>query len=237
MLIDVFITTCGRPELFSKSLKSFLENTPRALYRLTLVVDGAVEKGTDSNLFAAADHVLWHNRALGLGPSINQALSHIANLNTYFDNVKSDFICMCQDDIEYAPDWLERLLKAYTIYSRVHKLGFATGHNAPEHAEKKEIKFGKETIFLKPWIRATQMLAPTDYFLSMYPISRIDPETGRERARPHGGMGSSVDWWFIRNHPNSVCRSGRTNLVYPGLVKHFGYDKSSWLDRPLPEDP
>jgi glycosyltransferase involved in cell wall biosynthesis len=235
MLTDIFITTCGRPELFSQSFQSLLDNTDRKLYRLTLVVDGGQEKGTNYALFDKADHVLWHNASLGLGPSINQALSHINNLNLYYDNNKSNFICMCQDDILYANEWLEKLLKVHNLFSRTKKLGFATGHLAPEHKEKTEIKFGNETLYFKPWIRATQMLAPADYWMSMYPISRIDPETGRERARPHGGMGSSVDWWLVRDHPNSVCNSGRTNIVYPGLIKHIGYKESTWLDRELPE--
>lgn len=237
MLVDIFITTSGRVDLFKESFLSFLSATPRELYRLTVVVDGkAVESDYGSLLFANADHILWHDKNLGLGPSINQALSHISSLNAYFDNAKSDFVCMLQDDVVYEKGWLEKLLKAYGAYSKVKKLGFASGHNAPEHTVKEEIKFGKDTLLLKPWIRATNMLAPTDYFLSMYPISRIDPETGRERARPHNGMGSSVDWWFIRNHPNSVCKTGRVNLVYPGLIKHIGFDKSTWLSRDLPED-
>lgn len=69
----------------------------------------------------------------------------------------------------------------------------------------------------------------------MWPISRIDPETGRERGKPNDGMGSSVDWWFIRNHKNSVCKTGRTNLVMPGLLVHIGYKDSTWLKRELPE--
>jgi hypothetical protein len=90
-------------------------------------------------------------------------------------------------------------------------------------------------MILKDWIRAANIFGRHDYWMSMYPISRIDPETGRERAKPNDGMGSGVDWWFIRNHPNSVCKTGRTNLVIPGLLQHMGYDKSTWLQRELPE--
>ncbi len=235
-MIDIFITTCGRQELFKKSFESFLKSTNKDLYRLTLVVDGGKEKGTDYSLFDQADHVLWHNVSLGLGPSINQALCHINNLNTYFDNNKSSFICMIQDDVEYQNGWLDKLIKVYSIFSRTHKIGFVTGHEAPEHATTGTIQFGKDTLLLKPWIRATNMMATTEYFLSMYPIPRMDPETGRERARPHGGMGSSVDWWFIRNHVNSVCKSGRINIVYPGLIKHVGDTTSTWYKGTLPEN-
>ena len=71
----------------------------------------------------------------------------------------------------------------------------------------------------------------------MYPIHPFDPETGRKRAKPNDGMGSGVDWWFIRNHDNSVCKTGKTCLVLPGLVKHLGYNQSTWLQngREMPE--
>ena len=234
-LVDIFITTSGRVELFEKSFKSFLEATPRELYRLTIVIDGGMEKGHSGEAFLHADHVLWHKNCLGLGPSINQALSHIATLNSYFDNQKSDFICMLQDDVEYTPQWLEKLLKVHGMFHKSKKLGFVSGHEAPEHERTSELKYGQDTLYFKPWIRATNMMATTEYFLSMFPIPRIDPETGRERARPHNGMGSSVDWWFIRNADNSVCKTGRTNLVYPGLIKHVGNKDSTWYKGILPE--
>jgi len=235
-MIDLFITTHGRQDLFKKSLSSLLSSTDRTQYRLTIVVDGGISQGTEKSCFDEADHVLWHKESLGLGPSINQALIHISNLNTYFDNNKSHFICMVQDDIEYEKGWLDKLVKVHSLFSRTHKIGFVSGHNAPEHATVGEIKFGKDTLLLKPWIRATNMFTTAEYFLSMYPIPRMDPETGRERARPHGGMGSSVDWWLIRNHPNSVCKSGRVNIVWPGLIRHIGDKSSTWLGRDLPED-
>ncbi len=244
MLVDIFITTTQRSvDLFSRSIEDLVSKTNKLKtpYRLTVVFDGQSEysgsfKPSDIAKSGIDYFIVNLKDPKGLGTGINLALSHINTLNTYFDNQKSDFICYCQDDILYRDGWLEKLLKAYNAYSKVKKLAFATGHNAPEHPRRAEMKYGSDTIYLKDWIRATQMLAPTDYWMSMYPISRMDPETGRERARPHGGMGSSVDWWFVRNHPNSVCRSGRTNLVYPGLITHIGADKSTWLDRALPED-
>ena len=234
-MIDLFITTCGRQEMFKRSLESLLNSCDRNLYRLTIVVDGGYEKETDYILFKEADHVLWHNKCLGLGPSINQALCHINNLNIYFDDNKSNFICMCQDDIEYEKDWLNKLVKIYNLFSRTNKIGFVTGHEAPEHKTTGTIQFGKDALLLKPWIRATNMMTTTDYFLSMYPIPRIDPEHGRERGKPNDGLGSGVDWHFIRVSPNSVCKTGKINIVYPGLIKHIGYDKSTWLNRSLPE--
>jgi len=233
---DLFITTFGRKELFERSLNSLLENTDRKLFNLTVVVDGGTVKESSSKSFEYADTVLWNKNNLGLGPSINLALAHISASNNYFDNNKNEYICMVQDDVIYSPGWLEKLIRVHRAYSTVKKIGFVSGHDAPEHPRRGEIKFGQDVLYLKDWIRATNMLAEREYFLSMFPIPRIDPETGRERGKPNNGMGSSCDWWLIRNHSNSVCKSGRTNIVYPGLIKHIGFDRSTWLDRPLPEN-
>jgi glycosyltransferase involved in cell wall biosynthesis len=236
-MIDIFITTYKREEVFKQSLKSLLESTNRDLFRLTVVVDGG---GSDFSardyVFQNADYVLWNHKNIGVGPSVNNVLSHIGSLNDYFDNSQKNFICYCQDDVVYEKGWLEKLIKIYSLFSRKYDIGFVSGHNAPEHATKEKIKFGKDELLLKPWIRATNMFAEREYFLSMLPIARIDPETRRERAKPNDGIGSGIDWWFIRNHPNSVCKSGKINLVYPGLIKHIGYNKSTWHENELPED-
>jgi len=137
-----------------------------------------------------------------------------------------------QDDVLYSNGWLEKLSSKYLQLLHPLKLGFASGIECVEHPAKKDLGNG---MVLKDWIRATCMMATHSYWMSMWPIPKIDPETGRERGRPHDGMGSSVDWWFIRNHSNSVCKTGRTNLVMPGLLQHIGYKDSTWLKRELPE--
>ena len=253
MLADVFITTYKRPWLLKRSLESLFENTDKDLFRLTIVWDGVddEERCGDEEMhgtwtrdvlesYEPIDHVLVHNENLGLGPSINQALAHIAVLNGYYTepmhaqdiSQQAEFICYCQDDLLYSDGWLEKLAKFFMIFKDQYNLGFASGVECVEHKVKKEISGG---MLLKDWIRAAQMFSTREYWMSMWPISRNDPETGMIRAKPNDGMGSGVDWWFIRNHKNSVCKTGRTNLVIPGLVKHMGYKESTWLDRELPE--
>lgn len=252
MLADVFITTKGRIELFEMSLRSFRECTKRESFRLTVVVD---DGGLSHRRFMSLqtfddviDHVLVHRENLGLGPSINQALAHIRALNEWFEgwgqpgrpplleaidpSQITSFICYCQDDLLYTSGWLERLAKLFSIFENEHALGFASGLECPEHPVKKEIGGG---LLLKDWIRAGMLFGRREYWMKMFPIPRFDPETGAVRAKPSGGIGSGVDWHFIRNHPDSVCRTNRTCLVVPGLVKHLGYGQSTWLARELPE--
>lgn len=185
------------------------------------------------------DHVLLHKENMGLGPSINQALAHITALNLWnADPVVpeiskvSEFICYNQDDLLYTPGWLTKLTILFMANEKKFKLGFASGLECVEHPSHQDIGGG---LVLKKWIRAAQMFGRRDYWMSMYPIPRFDPETRRVRAKPNDGIGSGVDWHFIRNHENSVSRTDRNCLVVPGLVKHLGYKESTWLDRELPE--
>jgi hypothetical protein len=239
MLADIFITTCGRPKLLERSLGSFRECTPRDQYRLTVVVDGNIDSmmiESESVLMMKfsniIDHALVGRTNRGLGPSINMALAHIDALKWWDGDEAPPLTVYLQDDVLYTKGWLETLSQRYLQLKGPLKLGFASGIECPEHPVRQNLGQGMVT---KDWIRATCMMSTHEYWMSMFPISRIDPETGRERGKPNDGMGSSVDWWFVRNHPNSVCKTGRTNLVMPGLLQHAGYRDSTWLKRELPE--
>lgn len=251
LIADIFVTckpTEERAQLTRRSLLSLLENTSRDQFRLTLCVDG---HGYDWNSIAALDaagspdYVITSCENEGLGPTINRALAHIRSIGDWHSDPLvgnptriPPYIVMCQDDLLYTKDWLPILASRYRAYGLQYRLGFASGVECIEHPIKQVLTSrpdGSPEIVLKDWIRASQMMATREYWQSLIPIPAFDPETGRLRAKPNNGMGSGVDWWLIRNHPNSVCKSGRTNLVMPGLVQHMGYDKSTWLKRELPE--
>jgi hypothetical protein len=186
------------------------------------------------------DHRIVHTENLGLGPSINEALVHIDALKRW-DSSPSPLTVYVQDDVLFNQYWLEVLSERFFQLERPLNLGFASGHQAVEHendtrAEKKDLgNIRGYPQYTNKYIRATCMMARHDYWMSMWPIPRIDPETGQERGKPHAGMGSGVDWHFVRVHPKSVCRTGKTNLIIPGLVRHAGYKDSTWLKRELPE--
>jgi hypothetical protein len=243
LITDIFVTIKpGRDELTLRSLESLLKNTNRSEFRLTLCFDGDND-GSSGDIHAflheCADYVLMSNANEGLGPTINAAVAHNKTVNDWYahpthgDPSKvTPLLTMCQDDLIYSKDWLPILASRFFAYEKTMKLGFASGVECVEHPVKQVL--GQQLV-TKDWIRASQMMGRREYWESMMPIPRFDPETGRVRAKPNDGMGSGVDWWLIRNHENSVCRSGRTNLVVPGLVVHAGYDRSTWLDRELPE--
>lgn len=241
----------GGYDLLCRSMRSFAEHTDPTDYRLTVVDDtGCVDDGKMVPWGSAQslvilrqlevelpglhfDHVIAHRENLGLAPSINQGLVHVDALKRW-DGTQDDGLTLyLQDDVLFhTKGWLPHLVKYFLLYERQHKLGFASGIESIEHPMRSDLGNG---FLLKDWVRATCLLGRHRYFMSMWPTSRIDPETGQERGRPHDGLGSSVDWWWVRNHENSVCKTGRTNLVMPGLLTHLGYDRSTWLKRELPE--
>jgi glycosyltransferase involved in cell wall biosynthesis len=241
VIADIFITTKNRALLLAQSLESLFECTSKDEVRITLVRDGdyAVTRTVADEFAGKIDYVLTSYENEGLGPGINMALAHIDAINrwwghpTHGDPTKvAPFVVYCQDDLLYTPGWLEKLIRYFSAYERLEKIGFASGLECVEHSKKKTLPGG---LLTKDWIRAANMFARREYWMSMFPIPRFDPETRSVRAKPNDGIGSGVDWWFIRNHENSVCRTGRTCLVIPGLVKHLGYKESTWLKRELPE--
>lgn len=244
-MIDIFITYKDRERLFEESFFSLIKNTPKELYRLTIVCDGfGVPKEIRNN--QEIDYILVNGKNAGLGPSINMALAHIDALNKWYfsspdiaDMAKvSQFVCYCQDDLLYTEGWLEKLTKFFCMFEQPKRLAFASGVECIEHETREELgTFAGTRLITKDWVRAANMFARRETWMSMFPIPAFDPETQRKRAKPNDGMGSGVDWWFVRNHKNSVCKTGRTCLAIPGLLQHLGYNQSTWLKdgREMPE--
>ena len=227
MNIEIFTTYKNRRSLFQRSFESLLACTDRWDFRLTVVCDGG---GIPDFILSHADCIISTTQNLGLAPAMNSALASIEMSNQFGEG--SEFICYTQDDVLYSPGWLHTLRDRFAELEAEHNLGFASGVECIEHPIRADLGDG---LLLKDHIRATQMFARREYWMSMWPIPPFDPETGNVRAKPHGGMGSGCDWWFLRDHPNSVCLTGRTNLVIPGLCQHLGYDQSTWLGRHMPE--
>lgn len=247
LIADIFIThkpTRGaglhtRDKLFNDCLRFLRANTDKKDYRLHIILDGDELNPTVREFKKIIDTVIQHQDNQGLGPSINQALAHIQSVNQWFEHPThgdpeqvAPFVCYIQDDVLVTPGWLPKMAKFFMLYEQQYRLGFASGVESVEHATQKDLGNG---MLLKPWIRAASMFGRREYWMSMAPIPRLDPETGRVRAKPNDGMGSGVDWWFVRNHQNSIVKSGKTCLVFPGMMAHAGYADSTWLKRELPE--
>lgn len=238
MKTDLIITTRNRIESLRTTLESLHGTTPKQQYRLTVLVDGTVDDtvGFLQKNPDIVDHIVVSQQNEGLGPAFNKLIPFVGGLKGC-DEKYSPLVCYVQDDVVFEDGWLEKLSSKFLQLERPLNLAFASGHGAVEHyddprARRQDLGQG---MYTSKYIRATCMLARFETFSFMLPIPRIDPETGQLRGKPDNGRGSGVDWHFLRVHERSVVNTGMTNLVMPGLVKHAGYNKSTWLKRELPE--
>jgi len=144
------------------------------------------------------------------------------------------FLSYVQDDVTFNyPNWLELCEKKYKEAVEYRRIGFISGHTAPEHAET-DVPCPVDGCRFRTWIRATHMMAPVCYWKSMLPIPELAPD-GMRRGHPSPNRGSGFDWHFVRDHELSVERTGRTNLIVEGLCTHIGDTERCSGGEPTPE--
>ena len=246
LLADIIITTKGnggRPKLLEKSLQSLAENTKKKHFRLTVIQDGedeevenVVKKFRKEGL---VDNFIFKGENEGLAPALNSSFQFCLQNEEYFDvedygnfRKTSSFLSLNQDDILYSPNWLPTLVSNFCLLEKKENLALVTGITSPEHPIVKNLPLNLQ---LKNWVRMTQLMGRWSFFKEIFPIPVYDPETRKQRAHPHNGIGSSVDWWICRNSNRCLVNTGRYALVVTGLLQHLGYKDSTWLKRELEE--
>jgi glycosyltransferase involved in cell wall biosynthesis len=148
----------------------------------------------------------------------NKGLRH--GLNWLINETKKeqfDYISYCQDDVVFKKGWLPRCIEVWDMY----KPGFVSCHDAPEHPI---IGITTEGYLVKDTIRATHMFASAKRWYEFGEIPDLTPGV----VTPRAGRGSLVDWWLVRDGPNSTLRRGEKCIIIPGYCVHFGYNKSNW---------
>ncbi|HLD91333.1 MAG TPA: hypothetical protein VI911_10010 [Patescibacteria group bacterium] len=247
----VLITTKDRLNLLNNCVESIRRTTPES--RIFIVSDGSrsdtIDYITNSDYF---EGYVINKTNIGIAPSIEIGINLINNYHRFRFNEGKEkdedpFISYVQDDVEFiVSDWPKVLNNARLGISLLSdmgqgefKIGFTTGHVAPEHSNSIVGEYNLSNgyrIQLRNHIRATHMEAPMSFWMQQFPVSEVDPEQ-RDGLRGHPGnsRGSNIDWWFLRDHPKSVLQQGMTNLVVSGILKHVGFDHSTWQSRPLQE--
>jgi len=167
-----------------------------------------------------------HSEHKGVNRGLRATLNSLLNLEFA---IKSDYICYCQDDVEFEKGWLDKCVEVWETkdlnkrFGSVINIGFITGHDAPEHPIIRET----ENLLLKDTCRATHLFASTERWKEFGEIPDLTP--------PKPGHGSMVDWWLM-GHPEgkypeskaSLKQKGEKVLCIPGLIKHIGNNDSTW---------
>jgi glycosyltransferase involved in cell wall biosynthesis len=239
----ILITTKDRLKFLNNCLESIKRTTPES--RIFIVSDGSnsdtIEYITNSDNI---EGYVINKTNIGIAPSIEIGLHLINNYHRfrYNEGLEKDqdpWISYVQDDVEFIQnEWDKKLWGAYLQCYNAPPIGFTgigfvTGHVAPEHSNSIRQTFDIGYEF-RDHIRATHMMAPLSFWLEQLPIT-VNGELDRPRGHPGNGIGSDIDWYFLRDHDKSVLKRGMTNLVVPGILKHIGADNSTWQKNILPE--
>jgi hypothetical protein len=204
-MIVSLVTTFSRPNALARSLPQIA-----ALRAPVLVVDDGgsceMQNRTICAECGAAYLRIPENR--GLAGALNIGLSF------WLSDSAVKWISYFQDDVDVHPETFKAL-------ARLHKYGqMLTGHDAGEHAMDFVTGFCGMTVKHKKYIRATHMHASTEMWKSFLPIPTYLLGAPKKMTRGKG-VGSNVDWWIVRDAPNSLEARHQKILCVPNLVRCF----------------
>ncbi len=211
MTTACLVTTYNRPQALARSLPQIT-----ALGAPVLVVDDGSERDAAcrnamciGNL--QSDNIAliksWSNR--GLACALNIGLSYLLA----DESIK--WISYFQDDVDVHPKTLEILEKFHDQDCLL------TGHDAGEHDAASLAEIKGIPIKYKWACRATHLYASAEFWKSMLPIPTRTLGAPRKLAGNRRGYGSNVDWYIVRDSPNSCTNTQKPLICVPGLVRSF----------------
>lgn len=224
----IVISTYNRLELLRKTIDSLLDSFDKEKADIYVFNDGSTD-GTYEYLSGHASNltqITWKE---------NKGLRFVFNhIFLNFKNRDYKYISYNQDDVAFKKGWLDQCINSLWALpaSNNYKIGFVTGHDAPEHLIEKELNLASiGTCYIKPTCRATHLFANKERWMEFEEIPDLTPGI----AAPAPGQGSKVDWWLI-GHPedkyphskNSLKNKGEKVLCIPGLIAHMGWNQSTW---------
>lgn len=235
--VAVIISTHNRKELLKRSLDSLFNSFDKIKPMKIIVYDDGSDDGTKEflddlheKIEGISTYFILGEENLGLRETLNNLLNETYKLNP-------DYICYCQDDIEYEKGWLDKCIDNWEREG----IGFITGHDAPEHPVKEggfiqTDDYDGYKYYIKNTCRATHLFASTERWKEFGEIPDLTPGI----PAPKPGHGSMVDWWLI-GHPegvfpeseHSLKKKGEKVLCIPGLIRHIGTEPkdSTWYNK------
>jgi len=216
--VAIVISTFNRKELLKRSLESLFNSFDKIKPIIFVWDDGSNDGTKDWLLEFGKDK----EELLVVGKEDNIGLRGVMNglLNIVYKG-NSDYIVYCQDDIEYQKGWLDKCVRIWERRDKyTKKLGFITGHDAPEHP----VVVDKKEYLWKNTCRATHLFASTKRWKEFGEIPDLTPGI----PAPKPGHGSLVDWWLIGHSEDRYPHSKNSLKNIPGLIKHIGTKDSTW---------
>lgn len=216
-MIGIVVTTCNRSQALKRSLPQIV-----ALGAPALVVDDSLSEEKLNR------EICIHNHANYLRLPQNRGLACALNvgLSFWLADKQVEWVSYFQDDVDVHPS----LFKEIGKICKDHSLWLFTGHDSPDHPTVKDCGEYK----LKDSCAGIHMHASREFWKSVMPVPTNSLGTPKRILGRERGMGSDVDWWIVKNSPNSVQKRGGSVICLPGLVRTFLHraEDSSWGNAP-----
>jgi hypothetical protein len=216
-MIACLVTTYNRAEALTRSLPQIA-----ALGAPVLVVDDGCDraKWMPELVDAAIADYLLVPRNRGLACALNIGLSY------WLADSSVEWISCFQDDVDVHPQLMEEMEKASSYY----RGPVYTGHDSADHPAIEEIAGVK----FKRSCAGVHIHAHRHFWDSVMPIPTFRLGAPMRVPGRDRGIGSNVDWWIVRDAPNSVQRRKGRVVCLPGLVRTFYHraEDSSWGNAP-----
>jgi hypothetical protein len=205
--VGCLVSTFNRATALRRSLPQIV-----ALGVSTLVIDDASDEPNGEENW----NTCLENKVHYLQLPQNRGLAAVLNIGVEYFAADSSvkFINYLQDDTDCVPGLLKIMAKLASHGKLI------TGHDAGEHPSFKRDKIEGMDVIYKWNCRATHLFASVDFWRSVMPIPTR--ELGAPKRTGAGrGLGSNVDWWIVKDSPNSCEKTKRPILCVPGLVRSF----------------
>ena len=240
-VVDITITTYNRVGMLKRTLDALFAtvDVPHRVF----VIDDCSSDATPEYLSKLNGDKLQFVTLSKKRNGVVYGFNMLWNMVDYFDSFHGEFPYMCylQDDvIASEKGWLSTLIQAYEELRDVHKVGFFSGHDAPEHPMQSRIRWKGRDVIMKKSQPAQNLIATKAFWRSVGYIPKANPD-GTLRGYPNNQRGSHIDLYltgamsgsrFVRGAAAVNCsmNQGKNLMVIPGLLLHEGHEEvvSTW---------
>lgn len=234
-LIDVYMTTCRRPDFLRETLPVLIDACAQSPYehRITVMADHLDADTWDVlDAFKGRVNVVASSAKLGLPFMYNQLHDYHRNLCMRTER-RPDYVCYIQDDclIQDPASFFSTLVECREYFDAYEAVGYVSGYYTEVHPGFEKAALNSTTVVRSDSIDGKQFLAPRRLFERIGKLSWYFDD-GMPRGNPGPVRGSHFDLWQWKEAPNATSKLGLTNLIIPGLCSHLAAreTESTWFN-------
>jgi glycosyltransferase involved in cell wall biosynthesis len=211
----IVITTYNRGAVLYRALQSIA-----ALGLPMLVVDDGSRP--DQAQFNQEICAMYRAQYMRIAENRGLACALNIGLSYWLADARVEWISYLQDDVDVHPLLMAKMFEA----SEHYRCSLYTGHNSPYHQAASNMN----GYLLKKSCAGVHMHARSAFWKSILPIPTFSLGAPKRIDGRIKGLGSNVDWWIVRDSPQSTKSRGEQICCVPNLVRTFLFkaEDSSW---------